>query len=287
MKIQTKIIIITSIFLLVLISLNLASALVIKNVDTGKLYPGKEADLTISVKNDGDRDIEDVSLSLDFSNMPISSIGSSEKTVDEIQEDDSENFNFRIKSDNTAKLGSYNIPYNLKYNSTVLKGTIGVEVSGNVELEYSINQENNIVGKQGKINLKIVNKGLADARFVAVKITPNGYTLLGSDENYIGTVSSDDFETASFDAIFNSQSESLIAIIEYRDFENNKKIDSINLPFNVYTQEQALRLGIIKKSYAAYYFVGIVVLIVLYLIYRSLRKRARKKKANNEARWKC
>jgi hypothetical protein len=28
-------------------------------------------------------------------------------------------------------------------------------------------------------------------------------------------------------------------------------------------------------------------LIVLYLIYRSLRKRARKKKANNEARWKC
>lgn len=269
---------------LIILSLNLASALVIKNVDAGKLYPGKEADLIISLKNDGNDDLEDVSLSLDFSNILINSIGSAEATKD-IDEDDTKTYNFRIKADNTAKLGSYSIPYTIRYNSTAQKGTIGIEVSGNVGLEFSALQENNIVGQQGKVSLKIVNKGLADARFVAVKIIPSGFTLLGSDENYIGTVSSDDFETSSFNVIFNSQSAGLNAYVEYRDFENNLQTQDITLPLTVYTHEKALELGIIKKSYTFVYVIAIVVLIVLYLVYRAIRRRMKRKKAEGVGRW--
>ncbi|MCX6748254.1 MAG: hypothetical protein NT076_01495 [Candidatus Pacearchaeota archaeon] len=277
MKIQTKII--TSLILAIMLT-SMASALIVKNVNIGKLTPGEDASLSIGVENDQSYNIKDVSFSLDFSNLPLSS-SNSQDSVTQIDEDDSESFVFTIKASSTAKLGSYNIPYTIVYKNQTLpqKGTISVDVSGDVQLEFSALAETNVVGSSGKVSLKIVNKGLADARFVAVKIVPSGFTLLGSDENYIGTVSSDDFETSSFDVIFNSQSAVLNANVEYRDFDNNLQTKDITLPLTVYTQEKALELGIIKKSNTATYVIVIITLIVLYLIYRAIRKRMRRKKA--------
>jgi hypothetical protein len=49
----------------------------------------------------------------------------------------------------------------------------------------------------------------------------------------------------------------------------------VNLPFKVYTREQALELGIIKnKNYIPYIIIGIVV--VAFFIYRRIRKRRKK-----------
>ena len=77
------------------------------------------------------------------------------------------------------------------------KGSFGVEVSAKTELSYSVESEMNVIGEQGRIALKIINSGLGDIRFVNVKLgTASGYDLLSPSQVYVGTVNSDDFETA-------------------------------------------------------------------------------------------
>ena len=283
MKAQTKII--TSILMaLILISMvSLTSAMVVKSVDYDKLLPGEETELTVRVENNLDDDYKDVSLSLDFSNVPLSPVGSSESTTD-IDEGDSEDFNFKIKASSGATPGDYYILYVLKFENITKTGTIGVTISGNVDLSFSVSQDNPVINQKDKISLKIVNKGFADAKFATVRIVPSGFTLLSEEEIYIGTISSDDFETADFDVLLTSQSAILSVHIEYKDFENNLQKKDVNLPLTVYNMERALELGIITKSNTLTYVIVIIVLIVIWFIYRSFKKRAKRKKAEAAGR---
>jgi len=112
-----------------------------------------------------------------------------------------------IRAANDISPGDYQIPYLLRFNlndeQEERMGTIGIKVTADTILSFSLDAENAIEGNEGKLTLKIVNKGFADARFVTVELLPVSYTLLSEREIYIGTVDSDDFETATFDVIFN------------------------------------------------------------------------------------
>lgn len=259
-------------------TLSLASAMTIKSIDTDNFQPGNEQEVTIEIKNTLDETAEDVSLSLDLSDLHFVAI-SSEDNVDEIDEDDSENFNFVIKASNDGKAGDYEVPYTLTYKinntSHTKQGTFSLTIEGNPELVYSATVETPVVGQQGKIILKIINKGFGDAKFVSLIINPNGYTLLSDSENYIGTISSDDFETINLDVIFKNQNPTLNAQIEYKDFNNKKVTKDITIPLTVYTREKAIELGIIKQSYTLYYVIGAIVLFVVWMIRRRIKKKKR------------
>ena len=265
------------------ISLNLASAVIVNSVSVQTLAPGQEGNIMIELKNNLNDDAEDISLNLKFTNLPFIPIGTSEQSVDEITESDDENFVFRIKASPTISPGDYEIPYTLEYKvNTELKvktGSIGVKVTANPILDYGITTENPVINQQGKIALKVVNKGFSNARFLSVKVLPEDFTLLSEKDAYIGEIQSDDFDTATFDVIFTKTSPQFTAIIEYIDFDNKKIIENIQLPFSVYTKERATELGIVKKSNLSIYISLIVLVIFLIILWRILKKRQRLKKS--------
>src|SRR3989338_8819153 len=125
-------------------------------------------------------------------------------------------------------------------------GTIGITLRANPEIIYSISQEKPIMGQSDKITLKLINKGFADAKFALIKVFPDGYTLTSDNEIYIGSVDSDDFQTASFDVTYTEKNPVFSATIEYKDFDNKKKLETISLPLTIYTQEEAIKLGLIS-----------------------------------------
>ena len=282
MKTKTKKIFVSAIFILLL--LNLVSAVSIKSAETDTLAPGTEGEIRIELENNLNDDAKDVSLKLEFTNLPFNPIGSSEESIDEISEGDEERFDFTIKASNDIKPGDYKIPYTLtfKINNEQKQsiGTIGVTVKANPELSFSVTTENPIINTQGKITLKIVNKGFADAKFVTVNIIPEGFTLLSEKEIYIGTIDSDDFETATLDVIFKTKNPTLRAVIEYKDFDNAVITKNISLPIQVYTQDEAIELGITKKSNAPLYIGIVIALILAWILYRIIRKQLRKSKNN-------
>jgi hypothetical protein len=274
-----------TIFALIFVfSLSLVSAVSVTDVRVSKVFPGESTGITIEVKNILSDDVEDVSIALNLDNTRFTSVGSSEDSEEEIEEDDKENFGFTIKAANDITPGDYNIPYTLTYkilgeDETIeRKGSFGVTVGAKTELRYTVDVENPIVGEQGQVIFKVINSGLGDIRFVSIRLASSGFTLLSDDEIYVGTVDSDDFETATFDVIFKSENPKVRAIIEYKDFNNEKIIEDVELPLRVYTQEEALELGIIQKNNTGLYVGVVVALIIIWFIYRAIKKRRRNKK---------
>ncbi len=266
--------------------LDMASAVTVISVDAGTLSPGADGEIRIEVENNLDETVDDVSLSLDFRNLPLIPVGSSSDSFDELEEDDNGVFTFRIRASNGIAPGDYQIPYVLTFvqdNQLKTKqGSIGVTVRAQPQISFSINVENPVINQEGKINLKIINKGFADARFVSVKAIQSGFTILSEKEIYIGSIDSDDFETATFNVVFKNQNPTFSAIIEYTDFDNKKKFENVDLPVQIYTKEKAIELGILKRNNFPLYSGIAIVIIVVLLIYRAVKKRRRMKRSLEE-----
>lgn len=261
-----------------------SSALIISQFSTDSLKPGSEGVITATIENDLPYDIKRVSMAINLQNTPFTSVGTTVDTVSEIEEDKKKSFGFRIKASPSTKPGNYQIPFTINYYDNkdslqTLVGAFGVSVIAEPELSYSISQENPVIGSKGRVTLKIINQGLADAKFVSVKVSPVGFTLLSESHQYLGTINSDDFETASFDIILNKPTASLNAIIEYTDFENKKQLKNVVIPMTSYTPEKALELGIIKRDYTLYYIILALFFILVFFVWRALRKRRRLKRS--------
>lgn len=273
--------IISALLSLILLT-NIASAITIRSITADAISPNKEGTISVEIKNTLNDTATDISMVLDFTNLPFIPIGSSEDSISELDEDDTDELIFAVKATNDIAPGDYKIPFTLSYNVNNLpkqsKGTIGLIVKANPELYFSLSASNPIINQQGKLTLKIVNKGLADARFVSLKLiqNPSDYTLLSDSEVYIGKISSDDFETSAFDVFYKSKNPIFTAILEYSDFDNKKITQTINLPITVYTPEKAIELGIISKNNTPLYIGIAVALIVIWFVYRAIRKRIRR-----------
>jgi len=279
----------TTILLGILLSIfliSLTSALTITYASADTMAPGSQGQLNIDLKNTDSDDVTDVSVSITLVGNNFVAIGGSDDNVDEILEDKTKAFSFVIKAANDLKPGNYGIPYAISYtlnNATKTRtGTIGVVVKANPDLSFTVQTDNPVVTQKGKIKLQITNKGLGDAKFVSVNLIPSGFTLLTDSQTYIGSVASDDFETASYDVIFDKTDPILTASVEYRDFDNRLISTTVNLPLTVYTRDEALKLGIITQSYTLYYFLFIVLVVIIFFVVRAIRKAKRLKRSLNQ-----
>lgn len=265
----------------VLISLSFASAV---NVDAeyASIFPGEEGKIRIDLKNNNNFDVELISIELNLEDIPFVAIGSSEKSIDELDEDDKESVTFTIKPSAEIVPGDYEIPYILKYtnvdtgNEATKSGAFGLRVDAKTDLTFSVESKNNIINQKGKLTLKVINQGLGEARFVSVQVFPQGYELLSPEIVYIGNIASDDSDSASFDVVFNTLSPSFYAKISYKDLDNREQTKTITLPIQVYTREKALELGIIQKSNNLLYGIIVLVLVITWIIYRKIKKKNKK-----------
>lgn len=277
--------IVIGLVLLVALS-SVASALTITSVSVSPFSPGQEQSLTISLKNTLDDDAEDVSLSLQLSNTQFIAVGSSEDSLDEIREGREKSMGFTLRPAYDITPGDYSIPYTLSYSVNeqrlTRQGTFGVSVAAAPELSFTVSETNQIINQQGTITLQIINNGLADARFVSVRMLPDGFTALSDTDVYIGTIDSDDFETVSFDVVFKRDDPVFNAIIEYRDLDNQRITRSVALPIEAYTQEEAEQIGLVTASNTLFYVIVVVILVVLWFVWRSFRKRRRMRAAPTE-----
>lgn len=275
------------------LTLNIASALIVdSNYIT--LYSGEEGKVTLDIENNENFDIEKVSVQILLINvlpdktpvsLPFTIIGSSEKEIDDIDEDDDDSVSFTLKASTDITPGDYNIPYLIKYlnaeedNESFEKtGTFSLRVSAKTELDFAAEvNENAIVNEAGKISLELINKGLGEIKSVSVQIFPSGFELLSKDKIFIGTINADDTDIASFDVIYKTSNPTLTAKITYKDFDNNEHIQTVNLPIKVYTKEEALELGLIKKDQTGIYIGVVVFILIIWFVYRKIKKSRKNK----------
>lgn len=269
-------------FFLLVLTVGFAAGIIVDS-DYITIYPGESEEITFEIENNENFDIEDVSLALDLSGLLFTTIGSSEKDVDDIDKDDDEKVSFNLRASIDIPPGDYNIPYVLKYVNEKNKskelektGSFGLRVSAETDIDFVVDvQDNAIVGEVGEISLEIINKGLGEIKSMSVQIFPQGFELLSKEKIFVGTIDADDSDTATFDVIYKTTNPILSAKVEYKDFDNKDQTETVNLSFKVYTKEKALELGILKRpNYIVYLVIGI--LIIAFIIHRILKKRKRK-----------
>lgn len=273
------------IFLLVVLISSFASALVV-DAEYITLFPGESGKVTIEIDNNENFDIEKISVALDLSGLPFISIGSSQKEIDDIREDRDETVRFTLRTSTDIEPGNYNIPYTIKYvneedndETFETKGSFGIRVSAETELDFVVDiRDNAIIGREGRISLEIINRGLGEIKSVSVQILPQDFELLSKNKIFVGTVDADDTDLASFEVIYQEITPVFRAIVTYKDFENKEHSENINIPFRVYSEKEALELGIISKNKVGLYIGVVIVLLIIWFVYRKAKKSKRNKK---------
>jgi len=188
-----------------------------------------------------------------------------------------------MKSDAETRI--YKIPLEISYredSETKTKNSlISITVSSEPIIGVSVEDGLLLKGQENEIDIKIINKGLSDVKFLEVEIGSSTYFDRLSQKNiYIGDIDSDDFDSAEFKVFFKENSPTTLKIpvsVSYKDALNNKYTEDFDLQVRVYTKKKAIELGLMEQSYIKLYAGIVGGLFVLYIVYRKLKKRRKKK----------
>jgi hypothetical protein len=285
---KKQIILILSILFVIFLASNI-SALIIESVSTNPtvISPGGKATINLLVKNDFEDDITDFSASLDLKNSVLAPYGSgTDFTSDEIREGKTRDIQFEVIALNDAKPGIYTIPLKFSYldindEQKTMDSLISVQIFSEPIIEVTLDEGNLLKGKENSLTLKIVNKGLSNVQFLEIETASSTYfTLLTPKKLYIGNIDSDDYQTADFKFFFKEtmpDNVNLPVTIIYKDNTNKEYVENYNINMRVYSQEDAIKLGIISQNNYTVYILGLVIIIVLIIIYRIYRRRKRNK----------
>lgn len=269
--------------LLAIFLIGIVSAVTIESVTTtpSNVAPGSEVVIRLELENNLDEDVENVEVSLNLQNIPFSPKTSSDVSVDEISEGDSEKVSFTLIADSGAEAETYKIPLTITYkigNQTKTK-TSFISAIVNAKPVLTLTSESQLIqGQNNEFQIQITNKGLARAKFLDITLGSGNYELLSSREVYIGDLNSNDFDSASFDIHVNGAGTISVPVtVSYQDSANNPYTESQVLILKVYSQKEAQDLGLIQKSNTLLYIGILVVIVLAWIIYRRIRKRKMRK----------
>lgn len=272
----------------ILISVSLNSCLVIDSVimDSQGIKPGEVADIEMGLRNNGGEDVEDVSVFLDLKDVDLAPFdSSSEFGIDEIREDRTRYARFKIIALDSAKPGTYKIPIRISYKEEgvekIKDSLISIKVHSEPVLGVVAEENLLLKGEDNIVSIMIINKGLSDAKFLEVEVGSGKFSLLSSKKVYVGDVDSDDFDTVDFNVFFKSSVSDRVSFpitLKYQDVFNNDYEEGFDVFLKVYSRERAEELGLIEKGYVGQIISGVIILIVLWFVYRWWRKRKKNKK---------
>src|SRR3989344_764212 len=266
------------IIMLALLIIPLVNAqIAIQSFDTSlsKVSPGDSTQLRITLENVGKDDISNILVNLNLDDVPFAPLGSStEKVIDEIENDDSTTVYFNLIALPNAESQIYKIPVEISYDDVKKTSLISLEVSASAKLDLLLDESEVVkVNDQGIVTLKLINNGLTQIKFLKVSLqSSEAYEILSPNELYIGEVDVDDFETAEFNIIPKVKNPQLALNLEYSDMNNNMFKETKFIFLKVYTLEEAKQLGLVKQNNLFSIIVIIVVLLFIYIIYRRIKK---------------
>ena len=218
----------------------------VASIDTipEEIYPGDEAQIKLVLKNTLPVLMKNIDINFDLSSIstPFMPLGTTtQRTLTTLNKGTQMDFLFDIAVDPEAEPKVYKVPLTINYedefgNPYTINTLTGIKVSTKPELKLNIEKTDIVKShSQGKILIKISNTGLADLKFLTLKLQPSkDYDISSSQQIYIGNLESDDYETAEFNIYSKTWKRELPIkfLLTYRDSFNKEyeQEEIINLP---------------------------------------------------------
>jgi hypothetical protein len=285
------------------------AAVIIDSVklEPARISPGNTGTLNIKLKNMADSLMKNINVKLDltletiprsstgaeasllYEALPFAPTGSSgEKRVQSLKAGASAivSYDLMVYPDATSRV--YKLPVIVTYKDELdtefeKEQIIGIVVGAKPDIYVVIDSSDLLAGrKSGKVSFKFVNRGVTDVKFVDVVLEDTeDYDVISANEEYIGNIDSDDFESVDFSVYLknngNPKESSEIEFplkITFKDANNVDYSDDIKLKYKIYTAEQK---GQAKSRSATIIVVAIIIIIVGWIVYRRWEKRRKAK----------
>ncbi len=282
--------ILASLVLMLMITSLSSAQLVVKNINSypNEIAPGETSRISVLIENIGDEDFTNIVVKLNLNDVPfVPKDSSTEKVIDELKDEEDDRVSFIIQALNDAESGTYKIPVKIIYNDSekiVERNEIlSLTINSKPEIVLEIVEGLFIKDQINEVEIKIINKGLSDIKFLEVetKDIPN-VNVLSPEYLYIGGINSDDFDTVKFDVMFKKgapKTVNFILDLTYKDITNKEYTEQHTARITVYSKDEAYNLGLLKRNYTIAYIGIAVALIIIWIIYRKIRKTRRLRKA--------
>ncbi|MBD3164839.1 hypothetical protein GF323_06600 [Candidatus Woesearchaeota archaeon] len=262
-----------------------------------KMLPGKEAEVSFNLENMATSVLKDIKLKLELfttvgtttTELPFTPIGSgNEKTISKIDSRKSEEVDFKLFVDSDAESKVYKVPYTLTYSDEIgtnftRSGYLGLMIDA--EPDVSINIDNTDIysaGAKGTIDIRIVNKGFSDVKFVDLVLSETeNFEILSNPEVYIGNIDSDDYESAEYTLLVNGRATEEVNLplnVEYRNSNGKFYSEDINLKLELFSGKELQQ----RTNGGGNSSVGIIVIIVILVVGIFVWRRWKKRKKNKQ-----
>jgi len=213
-------------------------------VTPSPIVPGQSVNLELTLRNSGRIDVKNVDVSIDLEDGTFSTLGSGAKQrIDSIPAGESETITIKLASDTSTEVKVYSVPVTLSYQDTRNKqyddaAKISLVVNAQPELSLTIDNTDFADKKTpGKATIKIVNKGVVNLKYVTITLGehPSYEILSSSNENYVGNLDSDDFETAEFTIKPLVETPLLLVKVDFKDPYNVDYSKTYEMPLRIIT----------------------------------------------------
>ncbi|MFH1642910.1 MAG: COG1361 S-layer family protein [Nanoarchaeota archaeon] len=261
--------------------------------------PGGEGVVSIKIKNMADSVLKEIRAKLEVSltkttttsiittEYPFSPIGSTnEKTITILDPGKETDFKFNLIADPNAEANVYKVPLSLIYSDELGKNyskQLIISLVIGEEPDLAVNFEESTITApktKGTVSIKFINKGTNNIKFCYVTLLEdNGYSILSTENVYIGNIDSDDYETVDFDLYINSEEDIFLPLtVEYKDANNKDYKKNIKIPLKIYSSEDAKKYGIVQSNSKVGIMIVILIVITGLFFYWRIRKKKKVKK---------
>jgi len=248
-----------------------------------KIQPGDFVTVDIGLKNKGKITVKDIDVSLNLDESVLAPIGSGNtKRIKEILPGETGKVSFTLIADTSADIKVYSIPLNLEYkdirNAEYEDETrVSLVMSAEPDLAVVVDSsEVSGINDVGTVTLKVINKGITDLKYLNARLvsTDQYEVLSSSNEEYIGNMDSDDFETIEFLIKPKTENVRLNVIVDFKDPYNKEYSKTYDLPLRIISKAD---LGQSSFPWTTVFIVLLVIAGVIYWWYRKRKKKKHKK----------
>ncbi|MFT4326695.1 MAG: COG1361 S-layer family protein [Candidatus Woesearchaeota archaeon] len=250
------------------------TGLEITQVAAENLVQGKPETIGLTITNPSDSTLRSVTARLILDDVPFAPHDSAtSRYVSNLGSQDSALFRFRLVALPNAVSGMYRVPIEIEYfdslNEKVFRTemiTLSIGATPDVRmlaqaLDFTADQN------RGTIRVEFVNRGLTDVKFLDLELLETeDYEVLSRRQVYIGSVDSDDFDTAEFTIARKSEATEFDVHVafSYMDSSNNPYQDTMQLPVRLHAAQSNGGFGI---------WIIVIVLIAGFIFWKRRAKK--------------
>lgn len=262
-------------------------------VDAGKvsgaISPGSVVKLSVNVKNIGNDAALGTVAGMSVNSSVFTSLGPSEVFIGVLGPNEDKQVEFELGINGEATAGYYPLAVTIDYRDktgkrqAVVSKRVGVQVSSRDEVSVisSTKPEAATAGARHTLSLRFFNVGTNELRGASASIASDSLELIGSQQEYIGSITLDNPETVQFEVfIKNSVKPGLHAVnytLDYVDAYNTRKQLSGVAFVQVVSPETAAAYKGNGGTNPLLLFAGLVVLVVIaWLAYKRFVKKKAK-----------